>query len=139
MPFSGVERIDIVAIDISGRHSVRGRYRMVCAAVSAQISPNFIEKFHAVRLVPRTAEALDLNLISDLISETCSGLAGTVVAEQGDFYNVEVWRAKSILGRDIKYPETIAERTAIELAHHISLAGRRLITDRLEESIDEWG
>lgn len=101
---------------------------MVCAVLSAQVSPNFIEKVNSVRLVPRISEALDLNVVADLISDACLCLPGIIVAERGDFYNLEVWRAKSILGRDFKYPETIAERTAIELAHHISLAGRRLIT-----------
>lgn len=122
-----------MAIDISGRHSVKGRYKMVCAVVSARISPNFIEKIHSVRLIPRVAPVLDLNVIADLISDACLCLPGTIVAESGDFYNVEVWKAKSILGRDFKYPETIAERTAIELAHHISLAGRRLITGPNDE------
>jgi hypothetical protein len=86
-------------VDISGRHSVKGIYQMVCAAVSARVSPEYIEKIFSV------------------------------VAESGDLYNLEIWRAKSILGRDFKYPETLAERTAVELAHHISLAGRRLITN----------
>lgn len=117
-----------MAIDISGRHSVQGKFKMVCAALSVQVSPNFIEKVHTVRLVPCIAEALDLNVIADLISDACLCLPGTIVAEPGDFYNLELWRAQSILGRDFKYPETIAERMAIELAHHISLAGRRLIT-----------
>jgi len=118
-----------VAIDISGRHVVEGRYKMVCAVVSARISPNFIEKIHSVRLVPRVAGALDLNIVADLISKACICLPGTIVAESGDVYNLEIWRVKSILGRDFKYPETIAERTAIEMAHHISVAGRRLIMD----------
>jgi hypothetical protein len=118
-----------VAIDISGRHVVEGRYKMVCAVVSARISPNFIEKIHSVRLVPRVAGALDLNIVADLISKACICLPGTIVAESGDVYNLEIWRVKSILGRDFKYPETIAEMTAIEMAHHISVAGRRLIMD----------
>ncbi|MFA6373523.1 MAG: DUF2209 family protein [Methanothrix sp.] len=118
-----------MAIDISGRHVVEGRYKMVCAVVSARISPNFIEKIHSVRLVPRVAGALDLNIVADLISKACICLPGTIVAESGDVYNLEIWRVKSILGRDFKYPETIAERTAIEMAHHISVAGRRLIMD----------
>lgn len=75
------------------------------------------------------AEALDLNTVADLISSACVCLPGTIVAEPGDFYNLEIWRVKSILGRDFKYPETLAERTAIELAHHISVAGRKLIID----------
>ncbi|MFZ3148381.1 MAG: DUF2209 family protein [Methanothrix sp.] len=118
-----------MAIDISGRHVVEGRYKMVCAVVSARISPNFIEKIHSVRLIPRVAGALDLNIVADLISKACMCLPGTIVAESGDFYNLEIWKVKSILRRDFKYPETIAERTAIEMAHHISVAGRRLIMD----------
>jgi hypothetical protein len=118
-----------VAIDISGRHEVEGRYKMVCAVVSARISPNFIEKIHSVRQIPRVAKSLNLNVVADFISEACMCLPGTIVAESGDFYNLEIWRVKSILARDFKYPETIAERTAIEMAHHISVAGRRLIMD----------
>ncbi|VVB71981.1 Uncharacterised protein [uncultured archaeon] len=110
---------------------------MVCAAVSARISPNFIEKIHSVRLIPRVAVALDLNSVADLISSACMCLPGTIIAESGDFFNLDVWRVRSILGRDFKYPETLAERTSIELAHHISLAGRRLITDSRDDKIDE--
>ncbi len=102
---------------------------MVCAVVSLCISPVFIEKINEVRLLPRVADSLDLNIIADYINEACLCLAGTIVAEPGDLYNQEIWRVKSILGRDFKYPETIAERTALEMAHHISVAGRRLIVD----------
>lgn len=119
-----------MAIDISGRHEVEGRYEMVSAVVSARISPNFIEKVYSVRLIPRKAEALAINLIIDFIRDSCMCLPGMVIAESGDLYNLEIWRVKSILGRDFKYPETIAERMAVQLAHHISLAGRRLITDK---------
>ena len=110
---------------------------MVCAVVSASISPNFIEKIHTVRLIPRVANALDLIVVADLIGEACMCLPGTIVAESGDFYNMEIWRVKSILGRDFKYPETIAERTAIEMAHHVSVAGRKLIIDAREDNNNE--
>jgi hypothetical protein len=126
-----------VAIDISGRHEVAGRYKMVCAVVSARISPNFIEKIHSVRLIPRVAKALDINVVADFIGEACVCLPGTIVAESGDLYNLEIWRVKSILGRNFKYPETIAERIAIDLAHHVSVAGRKLITDAREDNNDE--
>jgi len=116
-------------VDISDRHEVEGRYEMVCAAVSARISPNFLERIVSVRMTHKWASSLDINLISDIIIEACTGLTGIIVAESGDLYNLEVWRVKSIMGRDFKYPQTIAERTAVELAHHISLAGRRLIRD----------
>lgn len=102
---------------------------MLCAVVSARISPNFIEKIYCVRQIPRVAGSLNLFVVADLIIEACICLPGTIVAESGDFYNLETWRVKSILGRDFKYPETIAERTAIEMAHHISVTGRRLIMD----------
>ncbi|MDD1736346.1 MAG: DUF2209 domain-containing protein, partial [Methanothrix sp.] len=42
---------------------------MVCAVVCARISPNFIEKIHSVRLIPRVAKALDLNVVADFIGE----------------------------------------------------------------------
>jgi hypothetical protein len=109
---------------------------MVCAVVSASVSPAFIEKIHSVRIMPRMSEVLDLNTVADLISAACICLPGTIVAEPGDFYNLETWRVKSILGRDFKYPETLAERTAIELAHHISVAGRRLIIDAKPADMD---
>ena len=96
---------------------------MVCAAVSARISPNFLERIGSVRLTHRWANSLDINLISDIIIEACNGLPGTIIAESGDLYNLEVWRVKSILGRDFKYPQTIAERTAVE-AGRSHLPGR---------------
>ena len=126
-----------MAIDISGRHAVAGRYKMVCAVVSASISPNFIEKIHTVRLIPRVTNALDLIIVADFIGEACMCLPGTIVADSGDFYTLEIWRVKSILGRDFKYPETIAERTAIEMAHHVSVAGRKLITDAREDNTND--
>lgn len=102
---------------------------MVCAAASARVSPECIEKIYSVRLVPRLTDSVDLNTITDLISAAALCLPGTVLAEPGDLYNQEVWRVSSILGREFKYPETLAERASIELAHHISVAGRRLIID----------
>ena len=116
---------------------MNGRYKMVCAVVCARISPNFIEKIHSVRLIPLEARALDFNVVADFISKACMCLPGIIVAESGDLYNLEIWRVKSILGRDFKYPETIAERTAIEMAHHTSVAGRRLIIDAREDDTNE--
>jgi hypothetical protein len=135
---AGVDWIDIVAVDISGRHAERGRYLMVCAVVFARVSPAFLEKIYSVRLMPRLAEAVDLNTVADLTSAAVQGLPGILIAEPGDFYNLEIWRVKSVLRREFKHPETLAERTAIELAHHISVAGRRLIKDmESNEGADE--
>jgi hypothetical protein len=109
---------------------------MVCAAVSARVSPESIEKIYSVRLVPKLTKTVDINTVADLINAAALCLPGTIVAEPGDLYNLETWRASSILGREFKYPETLAERTAVELAHHVSLAGRRLITNGGEEYLD---
>ncbi|OPY49865.1 MAG: hypothetical protein A4E49_02947 [Methanosaeta sp. PtaU1.Bin112] len=113
------------------------RYRMVCAVVSARISPNYVEKIHSVRLIPRETLSLDINIILDFLNESCLCLPGTIVAESGDLYNMEIWRVKSILGRDLKYPETIAERMAVEMAHHISVAGRRLMIDAQIDALED--
>jgi hypothetical protein len=110
---------------------------MVCAVVFASVSPAFIERIYSVRILPRTVKALDLNTIADYIIEASMCLPGTVITEPGDFYNLEIWRVKSILGRDFKYPETIAERMAIELAHHISVAGRKLTTNQVITNVDK--
>lgn len=125
-----------MAVDISGRHLVNGRYQMVCAAISARVSPECIEKIYSVRLVPRATGSIDLNTIIDLISSATVLLSGTVLAEPGDLYNQDAWRISSILGREFKYPETLAERTSIELAHHASVAGRKLIMDGREDGND---
>jgi len=119
--------LDVVAIDISGRHSVEGTYLMVCASVAVRISPEGIEATHGVKLVPQESTSLDLEVIVELIQKATEGFSGMVVAERGDFYNLERWRAKSILGRDLKYPESLGERKSIELAHHISFAGRNML------------
>jgi hypothetical protein len=118
-----------VAVDISGRHLVAGRYQMVCAAVSASVSPQFIERVHLVRLMQRETQVLDLRTVTDLIQAAAQGLLGVVLAEPGDLFNLEAWRVESILGRAFKYPATLGERACLQLAHHISVAGRRLICD----------
>ncbi len=88
--------------------------------------------------MPRVADSVNLNIIIDLISAATLCLPGTVIAEPGDLYNQDAWRINSILGREFKYPETLAERTSIELAHYTSVAGRRLIIDnKQEDSTDE--
>jgi hypothetical protein len=108
---------------------------MVCCAVSARISPECIEKVNFVRLVPRIANAINLGTITDLIQNAVINLSGVVVAEQGDLYNVDAWRISSILGREVKYPESLGERATVEMAHHISLAGRKLLTSENEDYV----
>jgi hypothetical protein len=101
---------------------------MVCCALSARISPEYIEKVNFVRLVPKITDAINLSTITDLIQSSTINLPGIIVAEQGDLYNVDTWRIIGILGREVKYPESLGERAALEMAHHISLAGRKLLS-----------
>ncbi|HNT72137.1 MAG TPA: DUF2209 family protein [Methanothrix sp.] len=123
----------MVAVDISGRHAVTGRYIMVSASVAARISPEGIERTRRIRLVPRVADSVDMEVVIDLMEESVRGLNGVVLAERGDLYNLERWRVESILGRGFKYPESRGERRAMELAHHASFAGRRLALRLMEE------
>jgi hypothetical protein len=88
-----------------------------------------MERVHLVRLMQRHAQVLDLKTVTDLIQAAALGLEGVVLAEPGDLFNLEAWRVESILGRAFKYPETLGERACLQLAHHISFAGRRLICD----------
>lgn len=125
--------MDVVAVDISGRHAVAGRYIMVSASVAARISPEGIERTRRIRLVPRVADSVDMEVVIDLMEESVRGLNGVVLAERGDLYNLERWRVESILGRGFKYPESRGERRAMELAHHASFAGRRLALRLMEE------
>lgn len=108
---------------------------MVCAAVSARISPECIEKIYQVRLKSCVTETLDLNIAVNLISAVTECLQGTVIAERGDMYNLDAWKVNSILGRDFKYPESLGERNAIELAHHISFAGRKLVIEHEDDKV----
>ncbi len=110
-----------------------GRYIMVSASVAARISPEGVERTRRMRLVPRVAESVDMEVVIGLMEESVRGLSGVVLAERGDLYNLERWRVESILGREFKYPESRGERRAVELAHHASFAGRRLALRLMDE------
>jgi hypothetical protein len=129
--------LDVVAVDISGRHAVGGKYIMVSASVAARISPEGIERTRRMRLVPLVAESVEMEVVIELIEDSVRGLPGIVLAEKGDLYNLERWRVESILGREFKYPESRGERRAIELAHHASFAGRKLVLRLMEEGLGE--
>ena len=127
--------MDVVAVDISGRHSAAGRYIMVCASVAARISPEGVEEIRRMRLVPKVADSVDMEVVIGLVEDSVRGLSGVVLAERGDLYNLERWRVESILGRGFKYPESRGERRAVEIAHHTSFAGRRLLLKLMEGEI----
>ena len=126
---------DIIAVDISGRHRIKRGYYMVCAAVALTVSANHIEKVKQIKIQPlwlkRAPSLLD---IVQLIEDTADKLLfeGTIVAEKGDLYNRPIWVLESMFSRTFKYQESIAERRAIELAHHISLSARNLLIKELQ-------
>jgi hypothetical protein len=127
--------LDVVAVDISGRHAVAGRYIMVSASVAARISPEGIERTWRIRLVPLVAESVEMEVVIGLIEDSIRGQPGVVLAERGDLYNLARWRVESILGREFKYPESRGERRAMELAHHASFAGRKLVLRLMDEEL----
>lgn len=126
---------DIIAVDISGRHRIKGGYYMVCAAAALTVSASYIEKVKQIKILPlwlkRAPSLLD---IVQLIEDTADQLSfeGTIVAEKGDMYNKPSWMTESMFSRAFKYQESIAERRSIELVHHISLSARNLLINELQ-------
>ncbi|MFA7185926.1 MAG: DUF2209 domain-containing protein [Victivallales bacterium] len=129
---------DIIAIDISGRHRIRDGYYLVCAAAALSVSADHIEKIKQVAILPRwlkgkKIKAPQLPDIVQLIEDTVAKLDydGTLVTEKGDLYNQPLWVSESMFSGAFKYQESMAERRAIELAHHISLSARNLLLKEL--------
>ncbi len=117
-----------IAVDISGRHKLAdGRYHLVCVAVSATISPFDVEKIDDMRIYREVSDNVTADTIADLVSKACARFRGIIVAEPGELYNYPEWRAEAMLGRKFKYAESVGERKAIEVAHHVSLAAHRML------------
>ncbi|MCQ1536710.1 DUF2209 domain-containing protein [Methanosarcina sp. KYL-1] len=126
---------DIIAADISGRHRIKGGYYMVCAAAALTVSADHVEKVKQVKILPRWLDYPPKLLdVVQLIEDTADQLSfeGMVVTEKGDMYNEPKWVPESMFSRPFKYQESIAERRAIELVHHISLSARNLLIKELE-------
>ncbi|MDD3042944.1 MAG: DUF2209 domain-containing protein [Methanosarcinaceae archaeon] len=129
---------DIIAIDISGRHRIRDGYYLVCAAAALSVSADHIEKIKQVAILPRWLKGKEIKApqlpdIVQLIEDTVAKLDydGTLVTEKGDLYNQPLWVSESMFSGAFKYQESMAERRAIELAHHISLSARNLLLKEL--------
>jgi hypothetical protein len=126
---------DIIAVDISGRHRIKKSYYMVCAAAALAVSASHIEKIKQIKIQPlwmkKNPTLLD---IVQLIEDTADQLSfeGTIVAERGDIYNKPLWVPEVMFTRAFKYQESIAEKRAIELVHHISLSTRNLLINKLQ-------
>ncbi|MHC1592638.1 MAG: DUF2209 family protein [Methermicoccaceae archaeon] len=120
-----------VACDISGRHVHEGSYLMVCAAVVCELAPT-----HVIRVLEVGFSVSDeqpqMSSVCKLIRCTLAELTppftqDDLLLERGELFNVEQWRAGSLLGRRVKYIESIGERRALEVAHHCALATRTLL------------
>lgn len=121
---------DIIAVDISGRHIENGEYFMVCAAVSFSVYPDYIDKTHQVNIRDFTSNtAPELTDVVEMVEKTVEGLnpQATIVMEAGDMFNRPQWLVTSMFSRGFKYQESLSERRAIEIAHHISVSARRLL------------
>ena len=119
-----------VVVDISGRHRMGdGRYHLVCVAVSAVLSPFEVQKIDDMRIVREVTGDIAVEAVADVVKKTCSRFRGVIVTEPGEFYNYPEWRVEAILGRKFKYAESVGERKAIEVAHHVSLAVHRMLDE----------
>lgn len=120
-----------IAVDISGRHRLGdGRYHLVCVAVLVELSPFDLERIEDMRIYEEVAGDISLDTVADLVRKACTRHKGIILAESGEFYGSPEWRVEAILGRKFKYAESVGERKAIEVAHHVSLAVHRMLHER---------
>ena len=106
-----------------------GRYLLVCVALAAELSPLNIQRIDDMKVVRRTEDDVSFEVIASIISATSARFEGVLVTERGEFYGFPEWRVEAALGRKFKYAESIGERRAIEVAHHVSLAVHRLLQE----------
>jgi hypothetical protein len=124
-----------VVIDISGRHKMPdGRYLLVCVAISAELSPLNIQHIDDMKIVRRVEHDISFDIVANIIVAAAARFEGVIVSERGEFYGYPDWRVEAALGRKFKYAESIGERRAIEVAHHVSLAVHRLLQELDAES-----
>ncbi|MDY0266478.1 MAG: DUF2209 domain-containing protein [Methanimicrococcus sp.] len=120
----------IIAVDISGRHRIHAGYFMVCAAVSIEVTPTSIEKVNEINTAAFLFSAApELTDIVKIIESTAEKIKakGPIIIERGDLFNTDEPLAKSLFTREMRYQESIGERKAIEVAHHVSLSSRNLL------------
>jgi hypothetical protein len=122
--------LKVVAVDISGRHKMPdGRYLLVCAAIYTTISPFNVQRIEDMKIVKEISDGVSIDVIVGIIQKAAARFDGIIVTE-GEFYNYPDWRVEAILGRKFKYAESVGERKAIEIAHHVSLATYRLLQEQ---------
>lgn len=119
-----------IAVDISGRHRMPdGQYCLVCVALAATLSPLNIQKIDDMKIVRRKVASPSFDEIAGIIGSASARFEGVIVSEHGEFYGYPEWRVEVALGRKFKYAESIGERRALEVAHHVSLSVHRLLQE----------
>lgn len=106
-----------------------GRYMLVCVAVHVTLAPLSVQRVENMKIVRDYADDVSIEVIADIVRRSTAKFKGIVISEPGEFYNYPQWRAEIILGRKLRYAESIGERKAIELAHHVSLAVHRMLQE----------
>jgi hypothetical protein len=119
-------------VDVSGRHEEAGEYRMVAAAVHAEVGSDRIRSVLGMGFAERAAEPT-LSALAALVTDAVGRLSarpdGLVVAERGEFYEEPALTVEGRLGvePEFKYVETIGERETVQAAHHAAYAARELL------------
>ena len=128
----------VIAADISGRHRIDAGYYMVCAAASIEITPASIEKVNEINtesfLFQKPPELADIVKIIETTAVKIK-MKGPLVIERGDLFNTDEHLAKAMFSCEMRYQESIGDRKAIELAHHVSLSTRNLLLRETGQNI----
>jgi len=109
---------------------------MVCSAVDVSLKGDAVDKVEEMEFdVVDTASPPSFESVVETVSRAVSRVdGGSVVAEEGEFYNRPEWIVEGALEADFKYVETIAEHKAVGIAHHAAYATRRLMLRHERES-----
>ena len=122
--------VDVVGVDISGRHRESGAYLMVGAAVAARIGSNRIEEVTGIGLsTNRASPSLDntVETVTTAVADLPDPPIGPIVAERGEFYEEPAHTVGLSFSGDFKYVESIGERKVVDTAHHAAYAARNLL------------
>lgn len=101
---------------------------MVCAAVSTTVTGDHVDEVSSIDYEVRDTDAdPTFEVVAETVAAAVPEVDGTVVAERGEFYGEPDWIVEGAVGEEFKYVETIAERKAVQIAHHAAYAGRNLV------------
>ncbi|WNY26536.1 DUF2209 family protein [Methanolapillus ohkumae] len=123
-----------VAVDISGRHKINIGYYPVCSAVSVLMTPSGVEKVHEIQSGAFLLDyAPELSDIVFMIEKTVSKIKekGPLIVERGDLFNTDIRLCQPLFSSELRFPESIGDKKAMDLAHHVSLSTRNILMKEL--------